>query len=175
MTGPAKLTQLEKITDRFLGGFGYLFPILDLFHFFKFGILDKGLPLTKLLWPHIGWLFDWYDPMYSLFSFAFIYIFYCRPTKIRFKFRRWVRWNAVQSLLIGMLCQVHITGFLSLESGLRQSLFGVWFEGTSYLLLLSMSLYCLYGIIVGVYPYLPVISDAADIHIPNRPPYTHWG
>ena len=150
-------------TDRLFAALLYIFPLIDVFPFSQF--IFQQFPQLAFIYLPLQPLIAFYSgfPFAGFIIFLLLFMAVVRNERISY----FIRFNAMQSILIGILlilCQLAL-GILvrGLGDGLLvETLYNVIFLGT-----LAACFYCIIQSALGRYAEIPTISEAAYTQIPR--------
>lgn len=148
------------VKDRIFASLPYLLPLIDAIPFSRFIIAD--FPILGLIYVPLQPLLLLYSiPFAALIIFFVLYLAVVRNERIN----HFIRFNAMQSILIGILLALIGIAFQILAPALgtnilTETLFNIVFLGT-----LVASFYSIIQSLIGRYAELPGISEASYLQV----------
>jgi hypothetical protein len=160
------LTLKERLSDKAIALFAYTFPLSEMICYFKFSCIGLILPINHLVSGAFG-QFVYVMTELGFFAVLLGYFLILKPNS-RYEFRKFVRFNVAQAMLIHMLLGFICYIWQMLPAWICQSALGFVFQSTFYLVFVGTIIYCMQGVCAGYYTEIPIISEAAEIHTPRR-------
>jgi len=126
----------------------------DIYHSFPFSIYLYYVP-----GPFVGM---YYSTQFApLIVFFLVFLAIVRNTKLH----HFVRFNAMQSIMIDIVVMLFNIVRLYFPSELRWSAFLTTFDNFSWMSCMSTILYCIFFCLLGRYADIPYVSDAVYIQV----------
>ena len=149
-------------TDRIFAALVYLLPVMRALPFGA-GVLSTIPMFGQVIWLAIGPFLLLYGAL-SAIPFAQLIIFFALYLGVvrNYRFSHFLRYNVMQALLIGMATSIVglLLSILGTSGLIVETLFALIF-----FVAFGSSVYCLVRSATGLFPELPVISDAAYQYI----------
>lgn len=150
--------------DRIFSALVYLLPMIRALPF-GIGLLTAIPALGQIVLLAIGPFLQLYTilnnsiPFFQLIVFFALYLGVVR----NYRFSNFLRYNVMQALLIGIA--ISIVGIITNLLGLDNNLLGETLHTLTFLAAFGASIYSLVRSATGLFPELPMISDAAYQYI----------
>lgn len=165
MAQGTSLNFRERFCDKSIASLAYFLPLLEMIQAFKFSCLNTILPLDQLLLsgPLQKFLNFYATNSISLFAFLIGYFFIVRP---KLTFRRFVRFNVAQALLLYLVSTLLCYSYMMVPVLIKQSILGFIIESIFYLAVVGATTYSMTSVMLGFYTDIPILSEAAEMHVP---------
>jgi len=150
--------------DRIFAALVYLLPMIRALPF-GIGVLTAIPALGQIVSLAIGPFIQLYTnlsgniPFFELIVFFALYVGVVR----NYRFSDFLRYNVMQALLLGIV--ISIVGIVTNLLGLDSNLLGETLHTFTFLVAFGASVYSLIRSATGLFPELPMISDAAYQYI----------
>ena len=150
--------------DRIFAALVYLLPMIRALPF-GFGVLTAIPALGQIILLAIGPFIQLYTtlstriPLFELIVFFALYLGVVR----NYRFSHFLRYNVMQALLLGIV--LSMVGIVTNLPGLDGTLLGQTLHTFTFFVAFGASIYSLVRSATGLFPELPMISDAAYQYI----------
>ena len=78
---------------------------------------------------------------------------------------KFARFNIIQAILVNILCSVEGQIYVALPLIIRQSTLGTIICTGSFFLVVLTIFYCSFLVLLGKYPVIPIVTDAAFLQV----------
>jgi len=157
---------LTKFVGRGISILAYIFPFIEISYYFgaKVFLSVESSTLQYLYTNYISKVSGFYEANSYLVFIVMVAIFMvCSRGTV--KLSRFVRFNIIQAILINILCSCVGSIFTLLPLWLRESVLGLIIATGFYLGVIILILYASLLIFYGLYPSIPVVSEAARLQV----------
>ena len=157
---------LIEFAGRGISIFSYIFPLFEISYYFGAKVfLSTDNPVLHALYQETlsGVNLFYGDNSYLMF-FIMIGIFMA-CSRGTLKLTRYVRFNVIQAILLSVICSCVGSIFALLPLWIRESALGLMMANGFFLGILVLTIYASLLILNGLYPSIPVISEAARLQV----------
>lgn len=162
--------KLNRFLVKFLGRsvsiLAYIFPFIEISYYFgaKVFLSVESTTLQYLYTNYISRVSGFYEAN-SYFVFIVMVGIFMVCSRGTVKLTRFVRFNIIQAILINVLCSCIGSIFTLLPLWLRESVLGLMLATGFYLGVMILIIYASLLIFYGLYPSIPVVSEAARLQV----------
>lgn len=150
--------------DRIFSALAYLLPMIRALPF-GIGVLTAIPALGQIVLLAIGPFLQLYTTLSNSIPFFQLIVFFALYLGVvrNYRFSNFLRYNVMQALLIGIA--ISIVGIITSLLGLDNNLLGETLHTLTFFAAFGASIYSLVRSATGLFPELPMISDAAYQYI----------
>ena len=158
---------LRTFAERLIPILVYSFPFLEINFYFAPKSCLMGEADIGLKYIYIKYLLQFvrFYEANSLFLFILMVGVFIACSKGYFRLTKFVRFNAIQAILLSILCSCIGQVYFLMPTILYESNFGVIFAVFFFLSLMALTFYSIIQIMFGRYPLIPLLSNAAKIQV----------
>jgi hypothetical protein len=157
----------KSLFERILATVGYIFPFMDVTVYYSNQVCyrsnDIGLKLmyVRHFYPMLV-IYEKY--VYIIFGLMIGIFLVCSRNKLPY-LTEFVRFNIMQAILLDIVCSCIGQIYAACPTIFKFSIFGTLFANAAFIGTIFYIIYCIAIILLGRLPVVPIVSEAAKIHL----------
>lgn len=158
---------LKKVYERLFAITALIFPIMEVIFYFSGKVFLMGSQSSGLKAFYMAYLLP-ISTIYqnnSTIIFGILVFIFIQASKGRPFLTKFIRFNIVQSCLLSIVCQCTGGLFYVIPKSLLYGSVGYFAATVIFFSFLGVIMYSAGSIAAGRYPKIPVITNAAKLHI----------